>query len=325
MKRRFLVLLILIAASGCVFTGQTLKFRDFSEVNLPGTYERTISWNGLDRTYAVHVPECVQDNQPLPVVLMFHGGGGTAKGVSRDAGWKEKADQECFMVIFPDGVPPDPQKPASLTSNPQTWNDGSERFNQEIDDVGFIAWILETVINEFRVDRSRIYAAGFSNGASLAFLVGIELNETIAAIAPVAGALWIEDFGLESPVSLLYITGTEDPLNPIDGGVPGLAIGDGEPGGGTAKPAVEEYIQLWTGALACESQPEIFTSAEGIMKSHFNQCRDTAEVVYYALEGVGHHWPGGKVRLPEMLVGKSTDVMNATEVIWDFFEDHPKP
>ncbi|MGB2962487.1 MAG: PHB depolymerase family esterase [Anaerolineales bacterium] len=191
--------------------------------------------------------------------------------------------------------------------------------------MGFIAWILDTVIKEFRVDPSRIYAAGFSNGASLAFLVGIELNETIAAIAPVAGALWIEDFGLESPVSLLYITGTEDPLNPIDGGVPGLAIGDGEPGGGKAKPPVEEHIQLWTGALACESQPEILTSAEGIVKVHFSQCRDNAEVVYYTLEDVGHHWPGGKVRLSEILVGKSTDVMNATEVIWEFFQDHPKP
>ena len=325
MKRRLLILLILIAVSGCAFTGQTLKFRDSSDTNLPGTYEETISWNGLDRTYLVHVPACIQDNRPLPVVLMFHGGGGTAKGVSRDTGWIEKADQDCFIVIFPDGVPPDPQKPSSFTTNPQAWNDGSGRFNQDIDDVGFIAMILESVIQEFRVDPGRIYAAGFSNGASLAFLVGIELNETIAAIALVAGALWVQDFALESPVSLLYITGTEDPLNPIDGGVPGLAIGDGEPGGGKAKPPVDEGIQRWTEALACEIQPEILASSGGIVRTHFSRCRDSAEVVYYTLEGVGHHWPGGKVRFPEMLVGKSTDLMNATEGAWDFFQDHPKP
>ncbi|MGB2962486.1 MAG: hypothetical protein WBB69_00685 [Anaerolineales bacterium] len=118
MKRRLLVFLILIAVNGCAVTGQPLKFLDSSDTNLPGTYQKTISWNGLDRTYLVHIPECIQDNRPLPVVLMFHGGGGTAKGVSRDAGWKEKADQECFMVIFPDGVPLDPQKPASFTFEP---------------------------------------------------------------------------------------------------------------------------------------------------------------------------------------------------------------
>ena len=112
------------------------------------------------------------------------------------------------MVIFPNGVPPDPDKPASFIGNPQTWNDGSERFNSEIDDVGFISRIVENTKDDFRIDPRRIYAAGFSNGASLAFLVGIQLNETIAAIAPVAGALWVEDFVLESPVSLLYITGT---------------------------------------------------------------------------------------------------------------------
>jgi polyhydroxybutyrate depolymerase len=159
----------------------------------------------------------------------------------------------------------------------------------------------------------------------MAFRLGIELEGAIAAIAPVAGALWEEEFDLESPVSLLYITGTEDPLNPIGGGVPGLLIGDGEPGGGKEKPPVREHIRKWTEALDCAVPPENQLLAEGIQREYYRNCRVGGEVVYITLEDTGHHWPGGKVRLPEALVGNSTDLINATDVIWIFFQEHPKP
>jgi polyhydroxybutyrate depolymerase len=47
-------------------------------------------------------------------------------------------------------------------------------------------------------------------------------------------------------------------------------------------------------------------------------------VVSYYIFGLGHHWPGGTIQLPEILVGKAVDQVDAIEIIWDFFQKHPK-
>ena len=86
-----------------------------------------IASGGLDRHYVIHIPPGYHANKKWPVVIMFHGGGGTAKGAMWETGWAEKADQEGFLAVFPEGTPPDPSRPGRFLGNPQTWNDGSTR------------------------------------------------------------------------------------------------------------------------------------------------------------------------------------------------------
>jgi polyhydroxybutyrate depolymerase len=257
--------------------------------------------------------------------MMFHGGGGSAYGVKRDTGWTDLADKECFLVIFPDGLPSDLDQPPSFLRNPQLWNDGSGRFILDVDDIGFVEALLGVITLNFPVDPGRIYATGFSNGASMAFRVGIELQDIFSAVAPVSGALWFEDFTLDTPVSLLYMTGTADPLNPMEGGVPRLITTEGEPGGNKAKPPVEEHLQSWSEALGCNPERQVVVEEDILKAEKYSGCAGGSEVLYYTLDGVGHHWPGGEIRLPESLVGEGTDAVQATEIIWDFFKSHPRP
>jgi len=56
----------------------------------------------------------------------------------------------------------------------------------------------------------------------------------------------------------------------------------------------------------------------------YRACHGNAEVVFYTVAGMGHFWPGGKSHLPERVIGKSSDAINATDVIWEFFRQHPK-
>lgn len=314
------ILTLILAGLGCT---QTRITQTPFPVVKPGTYDRDLQAGGLERTYLIHIPACFQEGIALPLVLMFHGGGGQARVVSQDTGWIEKSEEACFLVVFPNGVPEDPDQPASFSGNPQLWNDGSGRFNQDIDDVDFIEELITTLITELPIDPRRVYAVGFSNGASMVFRLGIELDHYFAAIAPVAGANWISEFSLGHNVSLFYLTGTEDPLNPLDGGVPRLAIGKGEPGGGIPKPPVEDHIQQWVTGLGCEDDLQTILN-DGLIEGYlYPDCQGSAVVQYYLLLGVGHHWPGGEIRLPQVFLGPATDQINATNLIWDFFQAHP--
>lgn len=289
----------------------------------PGGHRFTIQAAGLERHYLVHVPRH-EPATTLPVVVMLHGGGGTGRGAASETGWAAKADEATFLAVFPDAMPPDPTRPSRFVGNPQLWNDGSERFyrgQKAPGDVAFINAMLDDLANRFAVDRRRIYATGFSNGASMSFRIGMELSHRFAAIAPVAGALWLEPGTLKHPVPMLYITGTADPLNLIEGGVPKLLNGAYDPVRAKAKPPVKDSIHKWARALDIPAVPRSTTDADGIRTETYGP---GGEVVSIAIEGLGHHWPGGRSLLPESMVGTWSAKVRATEVIWDFFRRYPR-
>lgn len=292
----------------------------------PGDHSLSVEVGDLNRHYIVHVPPGYDGKKPLPIVIMFHGGGGTARGVMRETGWAQKADTGVFLAVFPDATPPDPTMPSRFKTNGQIWNDGSGRFHagqKNIPDVAFINAMLDDLIARFAVDRQRIYAAGFSNGASMAFRVGVELSSRIAAIAPFAGALWIKQPKLERPVSLYYITGDADPLNPFEGGVPKFATGGASRDmASQAKPAARENVTTWARILGCQAEPKPIPASPGVTTVSYSAGRDNSEVRFTIIKDHGHVWPGGKNQLPESLVGRASDKFKATDAIWEFFERH---
>jgi len=289
----------------------------------PGDNKVELTSGGLARRYIVHVPPGYDGKTALPVVIMFHGGGGKARGAMSETGWSAKADRENFFAVYPEGVPHDPGRHASFVLNPQTWNDGSGRENlpaarMQIDDVGFVNAMLDDLGARLRVDPRRVYATGFSNGASMTFRVGRELAARLAAIAPVAGSDWLDKPAPARPIPLFYLTGTQDPLNPIDGGP--IHVGR-KPAG--IKPPVREFIQKWVRMLGCAPEPQVIHDQDGVRGTAYGACRDQAEVVYYTVAGMGHFWPGGKSHLSERVIGKSSNAINATDLIWKFFRKHP--
>lgn len=286
--------------------------------------------NGVERRALVHLPESYDGTTPLPLVLMFHGGGGTPEATVKETGWVAKSDAARFIVVFPEATRPDMAIPAKLGRNNPTWNDGSGRFHsgeQKTPDVAFIAALLDHLETKVAVDKQRVFATGFSNGASMAFRVGIELSDRFAAIAPVSGALWIAEPKAAKSVSLLYITGTKDPFNPIEGGVPKKADGSVfKDSPDKSKPPASENVAKWVELLGCaaDSKPITGTPA-GITTVVHRGGRDGTEVIFTTIEGHGHIWPGGRNLLPEFIVGKPTSRLSATDTIWEFFKSHPKP
>lgn len=274
--------------------------------------------DSMERSYLVYVPGFCEAGAPLPVVVTLHGAGGTAAGMVRTSGWDAAAEREGFIAVFPNAVPYDPEEPPRFYRNPQVWNDGSGRSRQEeagIDDTGFIGAMLDDLISRYSIDLQRVYVNGISNGASMAFRLGIELSHRFSAVAAVAGHCWFRDAVPERPLSLLYIIGGADPLAPPAGGTVRLPWGTS-----ICAPPPRESVMTWARMVECPLKPRFEEQRDGMTVQVYEPGLGGARVVFYEVHQMGHVWPGGVNTLPKRLVGTDPGLINATALIWDFFQ-----
>lgn len=297
------------------------------DTSLPGNYIFRLRVDGFNRYYTVHVPPGYDGKSLVPAVVMFHAGGSNSRAVQLETGWNAKADQETFLAVYPDALPPDASRPGNSRYNPQLWNDGSGRFHQcrvNVDDVGFTRAMLEDLGKRYKVNKRRIYATGLSNGAAMVFRAGAEISGRFAAIAPVGGSCWLDKVQLKRMVPLCYITGSADSLNKIEGGMAGVVEGKGEGADKKAGSPVRDSIRLWGSALGCPARPQPAKKEKGVRTEIYAPCRDGAEMVYVAVDGMGNSWPAGK---PPSGSKKGTSAVQfkANDLIWDFFQRHEIP
>lgn len=320
----------LVALGAVILTGTIALTRFMAPGSapepLPPGHERlVIPTADGNRECVIHVPPACRRGSPVPLVIMLHGMGGTALNALRETGWSAKADDETFIVVYPEATRPAPDRPPSFGRNPQAWNDGSGRFHaaeKRIDDVAFIRAVIERIAADHTVDDRRVFATGFSNGASMVFRLGAELSDRIAAIAPHAGVCWTDSPRPARAISVCCITGDADPLNPLGGGWPTMAFG-GRQLGGRPKPAMQAVVDSWTRALDCAAEPRRDDTTDSVRTREYGPGRDGAEVVFITIGGLGHHWAGGVRQAPEFLLGATTDTLVATDVVWEFFRAHP--
>ena len=316
-----LLLLLCLLGGGC----SAKELMPESAPREPGRHKMSLKVDGLERSFIVHLPAGYDGKKSLPLVLMLHGGGGNAKATMWETGWADKADSAGFIAVFPNAAARNPNRRSSFALNPQLWNDGSERFypdQKAVDDVHFLELLLDALAQSFAIDGKRVYLSGFSNGASMSFLAAARLPHKIAAIAPVAGACWINPGILKPPVPMLYMTGSDDPLNLIDGGAPRLASGNSDAVRAKPKPPVMVSILKWVTALGLPTTPLASSSRQGVATMSYGE--GAVEVRYVTVAGMGHTWAGGRSLLPESMVGATSDRINATDYIWAFFQQHSR-
>lgn len=274
----------------------------------PGTVERTVHVDGVARTYRVHVPGGLTG--PAPLVVVLHGGGGNGAQVEQQTGFTATADRAGFVVAYPDG---------SGRTRLLTWHAGTccgYARDRRVDDVGFLRAMLDAVAAEFRIDPARVYVTGFSNGAMMAYRLGCELTDRVAAIAPVSGALNIEPCTPSRPLSVLHLHGDADRHVPIAGGPPLRDLPGTRPWRNTSLAYARDF---WLRQNAC---PALGTETRrgGVRTTIHAPCADGTEVVQIVIDGGGHAWPGGaQVRAAADVPPPAPD---ANAVIWAFFARH---
>jgi polyhydroxybutyrate depolymerase len=288
----------------------------------PGIHALQLEHGGRTRLVVIHRPR--QDG-PLPLVVMLHGAGDSARNVMTNYGWDRLGDRAGVAVIAPQGVPARPDARDNAALNPNVWNDGSGRFGAArlaIDDVAFIAAAIDLAAARLPVDPARVYLAGMSNGASMAFRAGAALPGRFAAVAAVASHFWDPPPRIAPPVSLLFIAGARDPLNLLGGGA-----GRNPWGGGPLemRPPMARSAEAWAAAVGCRAETEMDTELPPEF-IHFRPpgvrwigCPPGIAVVMITYEAMGHVWPGAARDLPRRLVGPPLPGVDATALIWDFF------
>jgi len=282
---------------------------------------RSITWAGLERTYRIHVPTVRERDKPVPLVIVLHGGGGTGKRMEKLAlgGLTKLSEQEGFVVVYPDGIE-------------KHWNDGRAKVKyrahrDKIDDVGFIAALIDQLAKGYEIDRQRVYITGISNGGMMSNRLACELTDKIAAMAPVAANMpadLVSHCAPSRPVSVLMISGTDDSMMPWAGGEAHfLRLKFGK------VLSAKDTIRFWAAHNRCSATPTVTWEPDAdredgtrVRKETYHGCKDGVEVVLYAIEGGGHTWPGGFQYLPKIVVGKTSRDVDANRVIWRFFGKH---
>ena len=268
----------------------------------PGTEVARLEHGGLTRTYLVHVPPGYDGKKPVPLVLSFHGRHGQGKDQADLTGFNDVSDRHGFLVVYPDGVG-------------KSWNalhGTGEAQARGVDDVGFVGALIDSLVEHYEIDEDRIYASGMSNGGFFAHRLGCELSERIAAIASVAGQMAPDLAKIcrpAVPVPVLDIHGTRDRIVPMDGGT--------TDGGGSLLSA-EETVGVWQRLNGCSGATKETLSRGGVVCRSSEGCK--APVTLCTVKGAGHTWPGGKQYAPRLLVGTTNRDVDASEMIWEFFD-----
>ncbi|MBY0524012.1 MAG: dienelactone hydrolase family protein [Gemmataceae bacterium] len=274
-----------------------------------GDHTRLFKMGEQTRSYLVHVPKKYDPKKPTPVVLALHGAAMNGPMMAPFSGLSTKSDEEGFIVVYPNGTG------AALFL---TWNAGSFR-NAKTDDVAYIGKVLDDLGTVANVDTKRVYACGMSNGAMMCYRLAAELSDRIAAIAPVAGTIAIEESKPKRPVPVLHFHGTKDTFVPF--GKP-----EGKAPSFMKLKSVDDSIQTWVKLNGCEEKPKATEelTKEGeelkVTRKVYPAGKVGAEVILITIEGGGHTWPGQKP--PASFMGKSTLAVSANDLIWEFFKKH---
>lgn len=275
----------------------------------PGMDQHTLRFAGKERSYLVYLPPSYDGRNPLPLVLIFHGGFQNAEKTVGLTGFNALAEREGFIAVYPNG------SGRRLLGARYTWNAGlccGFAQKKNIDDVGFIKAMLERLKTEYRVDPKRVYATGISNGAMMVYRLACEMPDQLAAIAPVSGTLETGACAPGTGVAVMHIHGTADQNVPITGGK-----GSKSRAGVEFRP-VYETLSIMRGLDGCEIEATPRTVSPGVQEFDY-ACR-VKPVVFVKILGGGHTWPGSQHALDH---GDPASQFQASRRIWEFFSANP--
>lgn len=318
MRARFKYLLLLVAAALAVGCASVPRTDDFAAGRSYTVYlqgER----DGFKRSYRVHVPKGYRREEPAPLVIVLHGAFSTSAEMEKHTGFSELADREGFVVAYPDGI--------GILGLLQHWNAGhccGKAASDQIDDVAFVAEVIGDLQGRLHIDSSRVYMAGFSNGAMLTHRFAAEKPELIAAAAPLAGAIGSDGSagaaGWQMPtprssVPVIMFHGQRDTRVPYGG--------DAEAEGVDFSSAAASSRFWWSNNECGHHQRVAHPTYSGVTVDTWTNCEQNAEVQLLTLHEWGHSWPG---RFFTSRSGRESALygFDASEIIWGFFEKHDR-
>lgn len=233
------------------------------------------------RRYLLHVPAHYLAGQPVPLILAFHGGGGTAAAIARSSGLSALADRRGFLVAYPQGLA------QPIDRGITGWDASGPRdpYARGIDDGLFVSNVLNAIQAGYCVDPARIAATGISNGGSMVGYLACVLSDRIAAFAPVEGVFFQIPGGCHPahPAAILDVHVRTDPVAPY-AGVPSRGSPD------YYALAVPAWLAAWARRDGCRPGPAPAAGAWGAEAEHWAHCPAGVSVTGLVFPSGGHTW-----------------------------------
>lgn len=262
----------------------------------------TIIHNGIEREYRLYVPSIYTGDEPVPLVFNLHGYGSNAFQQELYGDFRAIADTANFILVHPEGL--------SDTGGSQFWN----AFGvPEVDDVGFISAMIDTLSAEYNIDPQCVYSTGMSNGGFMSFELACMLSNRIAAVASVTGTMDVDRLAACDPEfarPVMQIHGTQDETVPYEGNI-GFA-------------SIPDVIDFWIEINGCNETPEVSdipdidpnddTTTERFL---YTDGANGNTVEHYKVENGGHTWPGTVFN-----IGATSQDFSASVEIWRFFRQY---
>jgi polyhydroxybutyrate depolymerase len=286
------------------------SFYTLLSVYAPNRTNGSIISSGDKREYLLYVPGSYDSTKPTPLVISMHAAMNWPAFQMKVSQWNKAADKNGFIVVYPAGTDP-------LHLGPSAWFMDGSGSPSTMPDVRFISQLIDTLEAKYNIDSTRIYANGLSNGGGMAFALSCTLSHRIAAIGAVSAAQslpwsWCKD---PTPIPMIAFHGTADPFVPYNGAPPGWL--NPKP-----FPNVSTWAANWARRNHCGPNPVDSTVAADVTRREYTNCAKNAAVVFYTIKAGGHQWPGGSP-MPEWIVGRQSNSIDATGQMWAFFGEHP--
>jgi polyhydroxybutyrate depolymerase len=226
------------------------------------------------------------------------------------------ADQAGVVVAYP---------AAALGDwNTECLQCGSDAVVEEIDDLGYVSDLVNQLVADAGIDRRRVYVIGISNGALFVHYLACAAQGIVAGAASVAATVIAPEFVPACggrAVPMLFFHGSQDTFFPPEGGLAGNDVVH------VRLLSIEESVASWTDRDGCEGAPQIAPLPDAVddgttvVRRIHADCDQGSAVVYYAIEGGGHTWPGSTAPSGG-LVGRTSRDVSASELAIEFFLNH---
>lgn len=310
--------LVTLFSSIILLISPALAGRSASRQPVEPSVRDTLRLDGLTRIYWLHLPPAFkQSDELLPLVIALHGGGGSGQQFESQSKLSEKADQQGFIVVYPDGI----QNPGVLGL--RTWNAGAccgqIASVQHIDDVGFIRKLIDKLIATRRVDPKKVYALGHSNGAMLCYRLACEMPDKLAAIAANSGTMQVKTACKPNRVMpILHIHSQLDRNVPYTGGVGTKSINK------QWNSPVDSTLTVFAQLAKCSTTKQAVKTTDKYTFYQWSGCQDGADIQYYLTTDGGHSWPGG-TKAVRFIGDAPSEAFVNNDLIWSFFENYSLP